>query len=117
MNHEGKRVQAVFFVTEAGRRPVREWLKEELTTAQRKKVGKHIQVVEFGWPMGMPIVRKLEFDLWEVRAKLDAGIARVFFTIDDAEMILLHGIVKKSRKIPLQELEVARKRLALLKGN
>jgi phage-related protein len=68
-------------------------------------------VVEYGWPMGMPTVRKIESDLWEVRVKLDVGIARVFFTVDKVEMVLLHGFIKKSQKTPKDDLEIARKRL------
>jgi phage-related protein len=36
-------------------------------------------------------------DLWEVRSNIKDGIARTFFTIDGAEMILLHGFEKKSQ--------------------
>lgn len=117
MSDEVKKIHAVFFVLEGGNRPVREWLKGELTDKQRHTIGKHIRVVELGWPMGMPIVRKLETDLWEVRVRLSGMIARVLFTVVASEMILLHGFVKKSQKTPLQDLNVARKRLALLKGN
>jgi phage-related protein len=71
----------------------------------------------YGWPMGMPIVEKIENGLWAVRTKdLSVGIARTFFTVDNNLMILLHGIIKKSQKIPQQDLELARKRLSLLKG-
>ena len=48
--------------------------------------------------------------LWEVRATLASGIARVFFTMVENEAILLHGFIKKSQKTPLTELETARKR-------
>lgn len=53
-----KRVPAIFFRTAAGREPVRDWLKE-LPTRDRKAIGDDIRAVEFGWPMGMPLVRPL----------------------------------------------------------
>lgn len=39
------------------------------------------------------------------------GIARVFFTVDDFYMVLLHGFIKKSQKAPATDLETAIKRL------
>jgi phage-related protein len=62
----------------------------------------------------MPLVRKMEANLWEVRVKLDNRIARVLFTVEDENMILLHGFIKKSQKTPKNELLIAKKRLANL---
>lgn len=70
--------------------------------------------MQFGWPLGMPLVRKMEANLWEVRVKLDNRIARVLFTVEDENMILLHGFIKKSQKTPKNELLIAKKRLANL---
>ena len=47
----------------------------------------------------------------EVRTTLNSGIARVFFTVDDEYMILLHGFVKKSQKTPQHELKTTIVRL------
>jgi phage-related protein len=113
--NEGKVLQAIFYCTAAGRSPVREWLKQELSDEQRKAVGADIKTVEFNWPVGLPLVRKLEADLWEVRTRMESGIARVLFTVDKDCMVILHGFVKKSRKTPAQELETARRRLASLR--
>jgi phage-related protein len=72
--------------------------------------------VQFGWPLGMPVVRKLEKGLWEVRSRLDSGVARVLFTLCADEMILLHGFVKKSQRMPQGDLDVARSRERQLQG-
>jgi len=56
-------------------------------------------------------VKSLKQGLWEVRVSFDAGIARVFFCIDETEMILLHGFIKKTQKTPVAELELARRRM------
>jgi hypothetical protein len=55
-----------FFSTEAGSEPVREWLKG-LSAQDRKTIGEDIKTVQFGWPLGMPLVAHLEGDIWEVR--------------------------------------------------
>ena len=48
-----------FFRTTAGNEPVREWLKS-LTREDRKRIGEDIKTAQFGWPIGMPLIRKLE---------------------------------------------------------
>ena len=63
---------AIFFQTESGREPVREWLKD-LDAGERKVIGEEIKLVQFRWPLGMPLVRKIEADLWEIRTHLKAG--------------------------------------------
>jgi phage-related protein len=105
-----KKLTARFYQSEAGRKPVREWLLE-LTEENRRLVGKDIQKVEFGWPIGMPYCRSLGHGLWEVRSNLmDGGIARVIFCVIDGEMVLLNGFVKKTQKTPSQEIDLALKR-------
>ena len=100
----------VFFRTESDREPVREWLKG-LERADRKVIGEDIKLVQFRWPLGMPLVRKLEVGLWEVRSQLSGGrIARVLFTVRVHEMALLHGFMKTSRKTPAADLNLARRR-------
>ena len=83
----------------------------------KRMIGIEIKTVQFGWPIGMPIVRKLERGLWEVRADLLDTIARVLFTLDDNSMVLLHGFIKKSQKTPAPDLETARQRKAILERN
>lgn len=89
---------------------MREWLKS-LEPADRKVIGEDIKDVEFSWPIGMPLVRPLGQDLWEVRSHLSrGGIARVLFCIAGRQMVLLHGFVKKTQKTPRQEIDLALKR-------
>ena len=106
-------LSVVFFRTEAGTEPVREWLRE-LTVEDRKTIGVDIKTVQYGWPLGMPLVRKMEPGLWEVRCDIADGIARVLFTAKAGQMVLLHGFVKKSQKTPDNELKTARNRLKKL---
>ena len=103
-------LDVVFYKTESGNEPVREWLKD-LTKADRQAIGEDIKTAQYGWPIGMPLIRKISRGLWEVRSHVTAGIARVFFTVMNSTMILLHGFVKKSQKTPQNELDTARRRL------
>ncbi len=62
-------------------------------------------------PIGMPLVRSLGQELWEVRSSLTGGkIARVIFCVDESRLVLLHGFIKKSQKTPQREIELALKR-------
>ncbi|MFT4192490.1 MAG: type II toxin-antitoxin system RelE/ParE family toxin [Comamonas sp.] len=94
---------------------MRDWLRA-LTAEDRKAIGVDIKTVQYGWPLGMPLVRKMEPGLWEVRCDIPDGIARVLFTVLAGQMVLLHGFVKKSAKTPEPDLKTARNRLKKLKG-
>lgn len=102
-----KRLTAVFYRTEAGGEPVREWLKA-LSRRDRKLIGYDIKTVEFGWPVGMPVCRSMGKGLYEVRSQLVGRTARVLFYIaHGGEMVLLHGFIKKARKTLQEDLELA----------
>ena len=95
-------LDVIFFRTETGREPVREWLRG-LDKADKQRIGTDIEKVQFRWPVSMPLVRKLETDLWEVRSNLrQKRIARVLFTVADNDMALLHGFIKKTQKTPTE---------------
>lgn len=75
-------------------------------------IGEDIKDVEFSWPIGMPLVRSHGSGIWEVRSSLPGRrIARVLFCVDQDEMVLLHGFIKKTQKTPVQDLELAFRRM------
>ncbi|MDP6967886.1 MAG: type II toxin-antitoxin system RelE/ParE family toxin [Gammaproteobacteria bacterium] len=111
-----KKITARFYRSASGNQPVRDWL-YSLNPVDMKIIGTEVKTVEFGWPIGMPLVRKIKRDLWEVRCHVSNGIARVLFTVIGNEMVLLHGIIKKSQKIPLGDLETTQQRLKEVQGN
>jgi phage-related protein len=62
--------------------------------------------------VGMPHVRHLEGDLWEMRMKGKSGIARaIYFTVVGKRIIVCSAFVKKSQKTPKKELDKARNRM------
>lgn len=106
-----KKLPAVFYATPSGNEPVREWLKE-LKDEDRRTIGQNIATAEFGWPVGMPVCRKLGNGLCEIRSNISDGrIARVIFAAVGRRMVLLHGFVKKTQKTPKPDLDLATKRL------
>jgi phage-related protein len=54
--------------------------------------------------------------LKEIRTRLPDKIARILFIIEDDTVYLLHGFIKKSVKIPKEDLETAHSRLKFLRS-
>ncbi|HEY3440729.1 MAG TPA: type II toxin-antitoxin system RelE/ParE family toxin [Paludibaculum sp.] len=68
--------------------------------------------VQFGWPIGMPLVRGLKDGLWEVRSTLPSQrIARLIVCFHDRTLVVLHGFIKKTQKTPVDELALANQRM------
>ena len=57
-------IDVAFFRTESGTEPVRDWLRT-LSRTDKRQIGADLKTVQYGWPVGMPVVRKLESRLWE----------------------------------------------------
>jgi phage-related protein len=108
-NSSPKALTVYFYKSPNGSEPVRDWLRLR-TATEKREIGEDIKAVEYSWPVGYPQVVKLDKDLWEVRTNLPNGISRVFFTIWGKNMVLLHGLIKKTQKTPKQDLETAKKR-------
>jgi phage-related protein len=81
-----------------------------LAHSEKQTIGSDILLVQWKWPIGKPLVDSLGSGLWEVRSHLGQRIARTFFIVVNEEIILLHGIIKKSRSAPKHELNLARQR-------
>lgn len=104
-----RKLPAVFYRSSNGQEPVRDWLKS-LSVIDRKVIGEDIAYVQFKWPLGKPRVDYLRESVWEVRSQIGNRTARVLFAVDQSQLILLHGFVKKTQQTPSQDLELAIKR-------
>jgi len=105
-----KKITSLFYITQVGNKPVREWLLS-LSKEDRQTVGYDIKTIEYAFPIGMPVCRKLGSKLYEVRSNIsDKRIARVIFTVELEYMILLNGFIKKDQKTPKNEIDLALKR-------
>ncbi len=70
----------------------------------------NVSKVQFRWPLGMPLVRTLGDGLHELRSTIPNGIIRILFIVANKKMVLLHGFIKKTQKLSIQDLEIARER-------
>jgi phage-related protein len=105
----------VFYVDEAGRSPVREFLEGLDSKTQ----------VRFAWSIEQlrlrnvrarePLARHLQGKLWELREESLTNIYRcLYFFASGRRIIFLHGFQKKTQKTPRQEIEIALRRLGRL---
>lgn len=111
MTEHVRRTPLVFYRSQAGRDPVRDWLKG-LPLEDRREVGQDLMRAQFRWPVGMPLVRPMGQGLHEVRTNLPSGrIARVLMFMCGGELVALHGFIKKTQATPKADLDLARQRM------
>ena len=67
-------------------------------------------MIEYGPDLGMPLSRKIDSQLYELRIRGTQEV-RIFYTYFKKTIVMLHGFVKKTQKIPRRELEKAHKHL------
>jgi phage-related protein len=107
-----KPLMVIFYQSEQGNQPVKDFLKER-SKEDKKAIGADIFKVQMGFPMGEPLGKPIKNTncLWEVRSTIPDGICRVFFTVADSKMVLIHAFTKKTQKLPSDELKTAIARL------
>ncbi len=109
-------IPVVFYRTAQGGEPVRDWLKA-LPTEDRRRIGHDLGLVQYGWPVGMPLRRSLGGGLWEVRSNLPSRrIARVLFFIYEGQIAVVHGFIKKTQRTPPDDIALARQRMREITG-
>ena len=84
----------------------------------RRKLAQHDILIEHivVSDLGMPHARALGKGLFEVRAKAEEGIGRVFYcTLVGEHMVMLHTFAKKTQTTPDKELRIARRRMKEIK--
>ncbi|MBU0982195.1 type II toxin-antitoxin system RelE/ParE family toxin [Patescibacteria group bacterium] len=87
---------------------------EGLEKIEVAKVLRTIDLLEkFGLKLGMPHCKKINNELFELRVKGKREI-RILYSIKNGQIVLLHGFIKKTRKIPSKEILLAERRLKSL---
>jgi phage-related protein len=74
------------------------------------------RMVVYGPDLGMPHTRAMGGGLFELRLKASEGIVRVLYcTMIRKRIMILHQFAKKTKKTPLKELALARRRMKEVK--
>ena len=87
-----------------------------LQAPAKSKVMRMIELLEnFGHQIGSPYSKKVADGLFELRIRGTQEV-RIFYAFHQNAAYLLHGFVKKSQKIPPNELKKAIRNKSLLTG-
>ncbi|SCB05818.1 Conserved hypothetical protein [Xanthomonas translucens pv. translucens DSM 18974] len=86
-----------FYRSASGAEPVRPWLREEVSAEARRTIGGDMKTVQLGWPLGMPLVRKMDHRLWEVRSTPPVGFVQAFAV--DGGSQLAPGLARPDRTV------------------
>lgn len=87
---------------------------ENLDSATFAKVARTVDLLEqFGANIGMPHSRRIATGLYELRIRGKQEV-RLLYAFYQGGAIVLHGFIKKSDRLPLNELRQALKKIELL---
>ncbi|OGH87539.1 MAG: hypothetical protein A3J93_03360 [Candidatus Magasanikbacteria bacterium RIFOXYC2_FULL_42_28] len=87
---------------------------DDLEKSTIAKVVRAIELLEhFGYKLGMPHSKKISVRLFELRIRGKQEV-RIFYIYKDNEIVLLHGFVKKSDRIPEKELKLVNQKLMMV---
>jgi phage-related protein len=104
------KLNVFFYKTASGNEPVRTWL-QQLATDDKKIIGEDIKTLQYGWPLGMPLVRSLRDRLWEIRSRLkNKKCVRIIFFTYENNIVLLHAFIKKTCKTSRNDILLALQR-------
>lgn len=106
MNRE---YNTIFYETADGKIPAKEYLLS-LDYDMRAKMIRTLEMLQRNGPaLREPYSKELEDGIFELRAKFGSNISRLLFFYDEGKLVLLtNGFVKKDRKTPRQEIELAK---------
>ncbi|SHO81564.1 hypothetical protein, phage-related [hydrothermal vent metagenome] len=95
-----------------GNKPVEEWI-NSLDFKLQSKIFRTFELLEeFNINLKAPYVKPLGDKLYELRVKDSKGIYRIiYFSYINRQFIMLNGFMKKREKTPLNEIELAKKRM------
>ncbi|PIR71458.1 MAG: type II toxin-antitoxin system RelE/ParE family toxin [Candidatus Nealsonbacteria bacterium CG_4_9_14_3_um_filter_37_13] len=84
---------------------------------QKPTIAKVLRIIDllekFGQKLGPPHAKKISAHLFELRVPGKQEV-RIFYSFHKSRIFLLHGFIKKSRKIPRKEIKIASQKLKLL---
>ena len=113
-----------FYRLPNGRAPVEDFLDGLNIKMRNKALDSLLLLEEFGNNLREPYSKSIGDGLFELRIKFSSDISRVFyFFFADNKVILTNGFIKKTRKTPKVEIDLAKKykadyesRMKLIRG-
>lgn len=104
--------KVIYYTTKKEENPVEDFLNSLNERQQRKLLRVINHVMIYGLESVISHLKKLSgAPLWEIRILGKDNIRVIYTSIQNADVLLLHGFVKKVQKTPNREMEIALKRL------
>jgi len=100
----------IYFESKRGERFVKEFIDEQNPIVKGKYIGMIDLLLEYGPFLSSKYTKKIKNGLYELRITGKEQI-RVFYTVRQKNIFLLHAFKKKTQKIPKKEIETALSRL------
>jgi phage-related protein len=100
----------LLFYSTGKSKPIQEFISSTEEYAQAKVLRSLDLLEKYGLSIGMPHVKKVEKELFELRVRGKQEV-RILFCMRREKLIFLHGFIKKTNKIPIKELKTAKARL------
>lgn len=101
-----------FYKDKNGTEPVKEFLNSLSLPARARVVKLFNRLTEYGVLLKEPYTRQVRGKIRELRIRDNQGAIRIlYFTYTGKRFILLHGFIKKTEKTPVQDIELAEKRM------
>ena len=102
-----------FYEDTYGHKPIEDFLLALDLKMRAKLLGILKILEEKGNQLREPYSKHLEDGIFEIRGKIGSDITRVlYFFYCDGKIILTNGFIKKTKKTPAKELQLAKKRRA-----
>ncbi len=101
-----------FYRKKNGKSPVEEFLINLDKKSAVKVYGTIKLLKKHGIYLREPYVKHVEGKIFELRVKDSRGIYRIlYFAASGKKFVLLHGLVKKKKKTPKEDISIAMQRL------
>ncbi|PIW67702.1 MAG: hypothetical protein COW10_04580, partial [Candidatus Omnitrophica bacterium CG12_big_fil_rev_8_21_14_0_65_42_8] len=108
MDRDITKVTCYYYIIASGSSPVREFIDSLDDRTQRKFFFVKALLEEFGYRLPYPHAKYLRGSIFELRFKSIEGEIRVlYFFFQKDKVIFTNGFIKKSGKIPKNELSIA----------
>src|SRR3989344_6495808 len=98
----------IYYTYSDGRNPIKDFL-ESLEKNKKAKVFRIFQYIElYGLSSVLPHLKKIiGTKLWEIRILGSDNIRILYIVVENNDILVLNGFVKKTQKTPTKELTIA----------